>query len=419
LLTSDLVRVRRKGELVIPRFLSDKDRERLLPVAERFVALHRRAVGGRRAELDEALDAVAVGARDRALALGLRKLCDDRLEVRAPSGLDPERVREAVFARAAAAHQALARGPFDRAAALALAAADLGVSPSELDDALYADLDEAQIVASFEELTGAELLDRYDLALAQALLLRATRVRLTVREASPAQVRALLRAARFHGLLFVARAVALGTTIEVDGPFSLFDAVQRYGLKLAIFLPHVLALPRFAFEADLVLGKERKPARLELDETAGLRPTRVRPEGIRPEIEQLLSAVAALGTPWKVRASERLVTLDDGTIAVPDAEFEHEATGEVVLLELMGFWSRDAVWRRIEQLERAKKPRMILAVSESLRVSESALDPEATGSALLTFKTTLSARALVAKLDGAPTASPARAATAKKSHKSP
>jgi predicted nuclease of restriction endonuclease-like RecB superfamily len=399
LLTNDLVRIRRKGELVLPRFLSEGERERLLPTARRFVESYSSMIGRSRAELDDALDAVAIGARDRAIGLGLRKLCDDRVELAAPGTLDPEATRAAVFAASARAHREK-EGGFDRAGVLRAVASELGASVEAIEEALFSDLEEAQRVVAFQSTTAEELLGSYDLALVQALLLRATRVRVTAAGVETGRLRALLRAARFHGLLYVVEQRGLSWQLTLDGPFSMFDAVQRYGLRLAVFLPHVVALGSYSFEADLLVGKERRPMRLELDGSCPLVASRIAPIGPRPEVEQLASSFRELESKWTVSPTDRLLTLADGSVAVPDLAFCHRETGEEVAFELMGFWSREAVWRRVELLASPDAPRMLLGVRKALRVSEAVLDEEATGSALVVFTNTPSARAVLAKLEG-------------------
>ena len=58
--------------------------------------------------------------------------------------------------------------------------------------------------------------------------------------------------------------------------------------------------------------------------------------------------------------------------------------GAPVYLEVLGFWSREAVWRRVELVERGLPHRILFAVSKHLRVSEAALDDELPGSSTST-----------------------------------
>jgi hypothetical protein len=76
----------------------------------------------------------------------------------------------------------------------------------------------------------------------------------------------------------------------------------------------------------------------------------------------------------------------------------HEKTGEVLYLEVMGYWSRDAVWRRVELVEQGLSERILFAVSSRLRVSEAVLD-DAALAALYVYKTTLNPRAVLERLE--------------------
>jgi hypothetical protein len=61
---------------------------------------------------------------------------------------------------------------------------------------------------------------------------------------------------------------------------------------------------------------------------------------------------------------------------VPDLQFVHRETGQRVFLELLGFWSRAAVWKRVEMVERGLAEPIVFAVSKRLRVSEEVLPDE-------------------------------------------
>lgn len=83
-------------------------------------------------------------------------------------------------------------------------------------------------------------------------------------------------------------------------------------------------------------------------------------------------------------------------MCVPDLVFR--SGKEQIFLEVMGFWSRDAVWKRVELVERGLPQKVIFAVSSRLRVSESVLDDVAS-SALYVYKGVMSPRAVIDKLE--------------------
>jgi uncharacterized protein len=84
-------------------------------------------------------------------------------------------------------------------------------------------------------------------------------------------------------------------------------------------------------------------------------------------------------------------------VCIPDLSFEHAQTGERVYLEVLGFWSRDAVWKRVELVQAGLAHRIVFAVGQHLRVSEAALDAELPG-ALYVYKRTMSAKAILERV---------------------
>ena len=399
MLTTDLLRVRRRGDAITPRYLRGADAARARALTERFLTIFAEHVGQSREELDAALAQVEVPARDRVVGLGLRKLLEDRCEFQMVSALEPEAVRREVFLASAAAHRALElRSEFDRAAVLAEVAARLSSTPAELDKALYADLRGSEILARFDPIPAAALLVRYDVALAQGVLLRATKVAVHVQRESPARYRALFRAMRFHGLLHVVRgAPDSGYVIELDGPFSLFDAVQRYGLKLALFLPHLLACSHFELRAQVLWGKTKDPLVFDLSSADGLEVVAPDLPSTTPDLDGFVEAFDKLGSEWSVAHNERIFALPGEVACVPDLVFCNRESKELVYLEAFGFWSRDAVWKRVELLRKGFPARVLLAVGKQLRVSEQVLDEDASGE-IYVYRATISPRAVLERL---------------------
>ncbi len=117
------------------------------------------------------------------------------------------------------------------------------------------------------------------------------------------------------------------------------------------------------------------------------------------EVRALAAAFAELGTAWRVSPSLEILDLPGVGLTVPDLTFERGsgATRERVYLEVMGYWSRDAVWKRVELVQAGLRERILFAVSARLRVSEEVLDGDLPG-ALYVYKRTMSARAIAERL---------------------
>lgn len=367
MLTADLLRATVRGGLVRPRWLptagpgGDEARAR----AAELIAAFEAHVGRRRGELDEALDALVAGRPDPKLDRGLIKLLEDRSRF---AGLPPDEAglrREAVFAAAAAARRA---GGFDRAAVLTEVAQGLGTTAAALDDALYGDLRDREVLEALEPLGPDELVERYNLSLAQAVLLRALSLRVTVERADPPRLRQLLRHVKFHGLLQAARREGDVVLLDLDGPLSIFAATPRYGVKMAGFLPALLLCDAWRLEAEVQLGHARHRRRFTLDPSAGLR-TRARDAGAwLPElVEAFERRFAEVAPEWAVDRKVPLLNLG-GEVVVPDFRFEHRASGFEAWLEVLGYWRRGAVARRLEALRAHGAPRLVLALDPGLKV---------------------------------------------------
>ena len=407
MLTADLVRARRRGDALVLTELDAAGRAAALDLAATLIALAEAHVGKTRSELDEVIDAVIGAARDRKLAAGLAKLVWDRAELAEAVPIDPETLRAEVFARARAAWIALDEGArFDRAAVLAAVAAERGVTVDDLERGLYADLREAHVVTQLAPITPPRLVEAYELAQPQAVLLRAVSVVVEIESAIPGAYRTLFRKLKFLRLLCtITPGAKRGYRIEIDGPFSLFESSTRYGLALALALPAIRELDRWSLVADIRWGTERTPLRCRLDGRG--EPNDAAAPHLADDVAALLEAVRALDTPWKAAPATDVLDLPGHGVCVPDVTFTHAQTSERIHLEVLGYWSRDAVWKRVELVQAGLGHKILFAVGQHLRVSEAALDAELPG-ALYVYKRTMSAKAIVERLDALAAVGPTR-----------
>jgi predicted nuclease of restriction endonuclease-like RecB superfamily len=104
-----------------------------------------------------------------------------------------------------------------------------------------------------------------------------------------------------------------------------------------------------------------------------------------------------LGGPWRTRPATCLLDLPGVGVCAPDLEVEHQDTGRRVYVEVLGFWSRDAVWRRVEMVEKGLGAPIVFAVGQHLRVSEAVLGQEAPA-ALYVYKRTMLPKALLERV---------------------
>ena len=170
-------------------------------------------------------------------------------------------------------------------------------------------------------------------------------------------------------------------------------------------LPAIAACGRWRIEADVLWGKERRPvtfraagaadqvaprAAVAADPSARRCPTRSR---------RCSRGWPRARAPWVAAPATVILDLPGAGLCVPDLVFTpRRGPGAPVYLEVLGFWSREAVWRRVELVERGLPHRILFAVSKHLRVSEAALDDELPGS-LYVYARTLDARAILERVE--------------------
>jgi predicted nuclease of restriction endonuclease-like RecB superfamily len=349
--------------------------------------------------LEQALAAMEVGPSDRKLAAGLQKLVEDRCSFEVIAGPEPRALRGEVFLAASAAIQNLGQGErFEREAFVREQARARNLAPEVLERALYADLHGEQILQNIDNITPVQLVQTYQNAQAQAVLLRAVNVNAEVSGADAYAYRALFRKLKFLRLLYtIAPLEKGGYRIEIDGPYSLFSSVTKYGLQLALALPALQACDQWTLEAQVRWGKQREPFVFKLQGQAGDSDA-LRHTPLPDEVEALVTRFQALETSWHVEAAADILELRGFGLCVPDLRFVNGDTGEIAYLEVMGYWSRDAVWKRVELARQGLPYRIIFAASSRLRVSEEVLDADCP-SELYVYRGTISAKDIARRLE--------------------
>jgi len=409
LLTADLVHVRRRADRLVVVPVSDADRPRALELATAYLDLARAHVGQARGALLEACAGVNAEPREQRLARGLLKLVLDRCEFEEDATLQPMELRRTLFTHAATARRTADHAAFDRAALLAASASAQGVDSDAIERALFADLPDAHIFRQVRLLSPEALLHEYHLAQHQAVLLRALGVRATVWSATPFAYRRLFHKLKFLRLLHRIERLPKNTgyRLHIDGPYSLFESVTKYGLQLALALPALMACDRFTIEADLRWGRERKPLRYSLrgpladqssDGNQVSNYEHLPSDPLPDEVAALLADLSALPGPWRPAVCGTILDLPGIGQCMPDLEFAHQNTGRVVYLEVLGFWSRDAVWKRIELARKGLPSPVVFAVSKHLRVSEAALGDDLPA-ALYVYARVMNAQAIIQRVE--------------------
>ncbi|HEY5089535.1 MAG TPA: DUF790 family protein [Polyangia bacterium] len=414
MLTADLVGARRRGTELRLSPTDGARRARIAALAADFGAVARAHLGETRAAVEEALEAAGeafqTGAPgERRLADAVRKLVCDELRFEEPAREDAVACRRDIFRRAAAARREAPGAPFDRAAVLDTVARARGTTAAALEAGLYADRPGAQRLLAAELTAPPLVATGFEIREAQAVLMRATKIEASVRAADAALYRRLFRTLKFLRLLPVITASKdagkTGYRIEIDGPLSLFQGGGRYGLQLALALPAIAACDAWSIDAAVRWGAERRPLRFRLageaatnaaaTDASAAGAAALAPPG---DLAAFITAFERLGSGWRIDREPAVLDLPGAGLCVPDLAFVRLRDGACVYFELLGFWSREAVFRRVDLVRAGLPQRILFAVSKSLRVGEAILD-DAPTAALYVFGRVIAAKEILARLE--------------------
>ena len=363
---------------VVPRWLGARDDPWLRELAAEAAASAGRAVGAAEERLIETVAPMAYrhGA-GRRTALAVWNVERRRWSTVVASPVPPARLRRTVFELAAER---------SREEALATAGATYDLEPSRIEELLFADRAHARILQPPETPSSpADLRERYNLALVQALLTRSVELTATVR----GNLRSVVGYAKLLGLMALFDEAPDGATrMTVSGPLSLFHDTVKYGHALARWFPALTATPGWSLAARVVVGGEA----LDLDLDAGAPLPRVysMPRAHDSKLEaRLESDLRRLDTEWRIEREVAAVRAK-GRLFFPD--FALVAGARRVLVELAGWWTPDYVAGKLELLRAARVP-LLLCIDARHASTHGDL---ATDERVILFDKRLDARILVA-----------------------
>ncbi len=376
MLTGKLVRVRFARDHIVPQYLDTGDAE-WLDVAEQLLCVFRSSQGIARGQLEAEIDDLFGDLPQPLIHNGLAKLLEDRCEFEVEAPLPPDQVREAAFRAAAKKRQATLAEvgqTFARADIVQQVASEMNAESAQIEASLFADLKSEQRLTQFKDTTAPRLLERYNVALGQAILLRSTGVEIVLRGESPQRYRQLFRQIKFHRLICDVEQIKAKTyRLRLDGPLSLFSATQKYGLQLALFLPALLLCDDFDLTAKLRWGAERKEKQFHLSATEGLVSHQAETGAyVPPEVPMFVELFRKKIADWTIDDETEIIAIGK-SFWIPDYRLVHNASGKVVLLDILGFWRRSSVEKHLAVLRPTNRP-FVLALSDQLNVEETELE---------------------------------------------
>ncbi|MBD3205719.1 DUF790 family protein [Candidatus Bathyarchaeota archaeon] len=249
ILSKENIRVfRRKGALY-PQFLGED-----YSIAKTLIAVYEDHLGESRRELEEALKDCEDLGYSYKIVRGLAEVLDSRSDFHSESAIPPIRARELVFMEAAGL---VVTNEDERTQVLGKVANELGVSIEELDNSLYADLEQESKLVEFNPPSPEELVRYYNYSLVIALLAYATRVEARHQGSDEYLVNLALNIGKVESQKILSSTKLI---IELEKT----KRVQGRGYKLDDFLSRLMENDDWFMRASIRYPKNRRITELEI-----------------------------------------------------------------------------------------------------------------------------------------------------------
>ena len=340
---------------LVPRWLLPRDD----PWLSELVAESRAAEGGVAEDVDDRIvETVARSARrhgiQRRTVAAVWSLERRRWSLRTRAPVSPKEIRRVVFALAAER---------SREEALATAAVELGLAEADIPEMLFSDRARKKLLMpTATKATPSGLREAYNLAVAESLLARSTRAVAIVRT----HLKRVVGYAKLLGLMTTFSAHPDdAVSMAVSGPMALLHETVKYGHAVARWLPALIATSGWSLQAHVLVSGETR--HFELDAESPVARTHALPRMHDSKLESALETdIRKLRSRWRIEREAGVVRApaegeQPARLFFPDFTLVSERGR--VLVEVVGFWTREYLEEKARMLRSAAEP-LIVCVDE-------------------------------------------------------
>lgn len=354
MLPSNLLVVWKRNGKIYPKFKRKTTNN--LRMAQNIIEIYKNGIGQKKHIIKDYVNEFE--EHNYRFIRGLSVLLDRRSNYKINSTFEPKILRQEVFK--ITGNIGPATTTIKRKKIISGISQKLGLSFNEIEKNLYADLENESILESIKKISPEELLEQYNLSLAQTLLFDSIELEFT----TMSNWQKIFYSTKKLGLLYEAYKND-DLWIKIDGPNSIFKLSRRYGSNIAKLLPEILRNPNWKINAKILWKYTNEIYSFTMDSSSHRDLFRI---GIETKTfdsmveEDFGSRFEALRTKWVVRREpEPLIA--GKNVMIPDFSFERNNLK--IYMEVVGFWTNEYLLRKIDKLEKINE-KMIVAVDESL-----------------------------------------------------
>jgi uncharacterized protein len=358
MLPSNLLVVwKRKGE-ILPRYakLSADN----LEAANGLIEAYKAHVGEKKKTLKAIVTDLENSGCEYRFVRGLALLLDRKGTFTCNSKINPVDLRRKLFQ--ATEKVGLPTTLEKRRRILETATSEMALTLENIEEYLYADLDDELILEKFDPPSASELLEQYNLSLTQTLLFDSTELSFT----ASGNWQRLFYSVKKLGLIYEVYRDNDCLWVKIDGPVSLFKLTKRYGINIAKLLPLIVANPEWTINAKILWKYTNEICNFKIESRKHSfllrKPTLLPVTYDSAAEESFASQFQAVKSGWTLKREPEPVPAGTQVI-IPD--FSLERADLKIYMEIVGFWTEEYLLRKAEKLKQVKE-KMLLLVDEAL-----------------------------------------------------
>jgi predicted nuclease of restriction endonuclease-like RecB superfamily len=358
MLPSELLATRRWKGTIRPKYSSIN--KETFAIVNDIIGVYQESIGKSKEEIKEKLSVIEDAVFDYRFVRGIAALIERKCAFTSVPTVESTLVRQELFV--ASARKGFPTVGSERQAIVAEVSEKLKITPEQLESSFYADLDSEKVLQSVTQEDPVQLLKKYNLSLSQTLLFYCTEMHFT----ASGNWQNIFRSIKQQGLIYTTTKQGTVFAVKLDGPLSLFKLNRRYGVALAKTLPEIMKGKPWTLDAQILHKQSNQLLNFQLESGrhGWMFPEAPETEAYDSTIEsEFAKDFEAFGTPWTLKREPEPVIVGNA-VMIPDFTLQLGATK--VFLEIMGFWTKQYVEKKVEKLREIRNVPFILAVDEAL-----------------------------------------------------
>jgi uncharacterized protein len=228
---------------------------------------------------------------------------------------------------------------------------------------LYQDLPAYRVLQECLEASPESLLQRYNCAQLQGLLIKAVAIKLEL-EGSSQEKCSLLKHLKFHRLLYDYEEQSGKTVLNISGPCDVLQQKVSYGIRLANFFPHILNFSKWSLQAQIKIHKG--VFLLQVNDTVKIKSHYKKNLTYLPEeFIEFVSRFNDSQKDWQVSLGEEMLDLGKQKFIFPDMVFTN-SENKKIYFEIFHRWHQRNLSETLEVLSKQNKTTILVGACRSI-----------------------------------------------------